>query len=100
MGYCCDSYCYSNSCSSTCCNSYGTCANSYSNCSSYYRYSYYSGYTYYTNYDSLVNILVGSLVGVQALAALIFFICWIVKRRHRLSKLNNLGMVGANISMT
>lgn len=39
--------------------------------------------------QSLVGTIIGIHFGALALAALIFFLVWFFKRRHRLSKLNN-----------
>ena len=95
--YCCNSSCYyGTGCPTGCCNSLGTCASSTSSC---YAGITYTGLNVNINPGGLaglllldpfflVKVIVGSVVGAQFLAALIFFLVWFCKRRQRLSKMN------------
>ena len=92
-GYCCTNYAYnycsSSFCASGCCGSSGTCAVSYLYCSSSYVYTNGDGAAIVAAALNIVAIIVGTIIGVQFLAALIFFLCWFFKRRARLAKIDS-----------
>lgn len=88
--YCCSpvvssfsQYCYYGYCALQCCNINGQCASSASQCSDFYNYINTAAIV---TAVYIVGIVIGTIVGVQFLSAVIFFLCWFFKRRTRLAK--------------